>query len=112
MAVRERASRDPQPLLCGLDQDADLVVDAADGVDRGVVRVAAARRIEAVAEGRLGFLDSQRRGSVAAEKLAEVQAASGGRLAALCDLYADRIAACAVDPPAADWDGVYRALQK
>lgn len=50
--------------------------------------------------------------SRAAEMLAELQVASGGRFTTLCDLYADRIAACAVAPPADDWDGVYQALQK
>jgi adenylate cyclase len=44
--------------------------------------------------------------------LAAVRAAGGEKLAALCALYAERIAEFRLNPPPPDWDGVFTAETK
>ena len=50
--------------------------------------------------------------SRAATLSAQARAAAGGRLDALYDLYDERIAECAANPPGPEWDGVYEATSK
>lgn len=69
---------------------------------------------KALEQGNRAMLEAYRRRDWdrAAALLVQCRAAAGGRLDGLYALYAERIAAFRAAPPAADWAGIVRALQK